>query len=216
MKREEGVIKYRLITVMMGLVLCLGVTLFTAGCNRGGIGNRLEVTIELPDPHSLDFDTYKTILYKDLEHEGLPKGFNPDELLKGFFVDHLTRITGKKIEHWDRDKHGELVPDGLLIISGKMKLVIKSRSKIKEIKEKGKRAKKKFVTVQHWTLKLEIFIKDASTEKIIYKDTFNGRLANADADSVKFNFENLFFKVTNRFEKRITRTKKMQRRYLLR
>jgi hypothetical protein len=185
----------------------------TTGCGRG-ISNHLEVLIELPDPGSLNFDDYKTVLYKDLEVEGMPENFDPTSRLRNFFIADLSRSIDKKVQQWNESDHGELVPKGLAIISGKLKMEIKSRSKITDDKSEGK-GKKKFVTVEHWSMTLELKIKDESTGKEIYEDSFTAKLANAEPDSIEFNFENLFYKVTNRFIHRVTRTKKMQRRHLL-
>ncbi|MCP5050039.1 MAG: hypothetical protein GY940_22930 [bacterium] len=200
-----------LTAALVCLVFCVGV--FTSGCSRG-VNNRLEVMIEMPDPGSLNFDNYKNIIYKDVALESIPKNFDPTGHLRAFFLEDLSRTLEKKIKHWNREEHSEMVPDGLALVTGKLKLDIKSRSKISEDKEEGK-GKKKFITVQHWTMTFSLDIKDASTGKEIFKDTFTAKLANADPASVKFNFENLFYKVTSRFVNKVTRTKKMQRRHLL-
>lgn len=189
------------------------VSLFTA-CG-GGPNSGLEVVIELPDPHSLNFEKYDTLLYKDLIVEGMPEGYDPKSEIQSFFLDDLNRVTGKKIETWNSENHGEKSSKGVLIISGKIKIAIKSRSKIEDVKEGKKKNQKKFVTVQHWDMTMTLDFKDPSAGKSVFKEDFKAKLANADAKTPKFNFENLFFKVTNRFTKKVTRTKKMQRRHLL-
>jgi hypothetical protein len=199
--------------ILACLLLCGVMVLLTPGCG-GAIGNRLEVTVELPDPHSVSFENYDNVLYKDLVLESIPKGYDPVDEINTFFIEDLSRIVDKKIVHWNREEHGEMVPKSLLIVTGSLKLDIKSRSKIKDIKEKGKE-KKAFVTVQHWEMILTVVMKDAAAGKEIFKDEFKAKLANAEAGNAKFNFENLFYKVTSRFVKKVTRTKKMQRRHLL-
>jgi hypothetical protein len=206
--------KYRLLTTVFGLAVLLSVTMFAVGCGSGRVSNRLEVSLKLPDPGSVKFDQFDTVLFRGVELEGIPENFDPGPFLDSFFIDDISRTTEKKVEPWEREKHGEMVPKKLLESSGKLKLEIKSRSKIRDVKV-GNKTKRKFVTVQHWTMTLTVILTDASAGKVLYKDDFNAKLANADAETVKFNFDNLFFKVSSRFLKRITRTKKMQRRHLL-
>lgn len=212
MEKKE-IYKYRLLTAVVGLAALLSLTVFTVNCG-GGISNRLEVSLNLPDPGSVQFEKYETILFKGVDLEGIPKDFDPGPFLDSFFIDDISRTIEKQVVAWDRKKHGEMVPKKLLEISGRLKLEINSRSKISDVKENGK-IKKKFVTVQHWTMTLTVELKDASTGKMVYKDDYSAKLANAEADAVKFNFDNLFFKVSGRFLKRMTRTKRMQRRHLL-
>jgi hypothetical protein len=208
--------KSRIITA--AALFVFGMALLFSGCGSG-IGNRLEVTLELPDPHSINFDKYEKILYKGVTLESVPKGYDPTPEIKSFFLEDLGRVIEKKVEQWDREKHGEMVPDGLLVISGNLKISVKSRSKIEDVKGEGKgkkkKGKKQFVTVQHWDMTMTLELKDASAGKAIFKEDFKAKLANADPETLKFNFENLFFKVTTRFVKKVTRTKKMQRRHLL-
>lgn len=199
--------------ILAALLVFSLVSLFAA-CG-GGPRSGLEVVIELPDPGSLKFEKYDKILYKDLVIEGIPEGYDPASEIETFFLVDLGRVIEKKIEKWDGEKHGEMSPEGLLIISGKLKIAIKSRSKIEDVKEGKKKSKKKFVTVQHWDMTMTLDMKDVADGKSVYNEDFKAKLANADAKTVKFNFENLFFKVTNRFTKKVTRTKKMQRRHLL-
>lgn len=212
-KRERKINKW--VVPISATFALMVASLFIVNCG-GRVSNRSEVVLELPAPHSLNFDQYKLILYKDVSVEGIPKGYSPEKELKTFFIEDMGRITKLKVERWDRTKHGEMVPGGVIVVSGKLKLDIKSRSKIETVKKEGKKkSKKAFVTVQHWELILDVTFKDISTGKEIFNHNFNAKLANADAESVKFNFEKLFYKITSNLVKRITRTKKMQRRNLL-
>ena len=202
--------------VLMCLILGLGFLALLPGCSSRSVGNRMEVMIEMPDPRSFNFDGYENIIYKDLTLEGMPEGYNPDNEIKTFFIDDMSRTIDKKIQHWDRKKHAEMVPKKLLLISGNLKIDVKSRSKIKDVKDQGKKkSKKAFVTVQHWEMTLSLILKDASTGKDVFKNKFKAKLANADPKAGKFNFEKLFFKVTNQFVRKVTRTRKMQRRHIL-
>jgi hypothetical protein len=194
---------------------CLVLGFFMSGCSSQ-LGNRVDVMIELPAANIVDFSQYDTVLYKDITLESIPEGVKPLEEINTFFLQDLGRTVDKKIEPWDKEKHGTTMPVKCLLISGNLKIEIKSRSKIENIKEDGKnKGKKGFVTVQHWEMVLSIVFTDATSNKDIFKQDFKAKLANVESDSPKYNFENLFFKVTGEFLKRVTRTKKMQRRYIL-
>ncbi len=201
-------------SVLVGLGTISWFLLMT-GCSRN-TGNRVQVMVELPAPNLVDFEKFATVLYKDLTLEAIPQGFDPLNEINTFFLQDLGRSMNKTIAHWEREKHGEMVPTKLLIISGNLKVDIKSRSKIEDVKAEGKLKKKKeFVTVQHWEMTLSLIMTDATTNKEIFKEDFKAKLANVDSTTPRFNFENLFFKVTGDFVKKITRTKKMQRRYII-
>jgi hypothetical protein len=215
MKNAKNVTnKYKSGWLAVTVLAVIGLMFLLPACGRGGSSSHTEVLIELPDPSSVDFSKYENILYKDITVEAMPKGYDPSNEIKTFFLEDLKRITEKDVELWNREKHGELIPKGLLYVSGKLKLEIKSRSKIQDVKEGGKN-KKEFVSVQHWEMIFTVNLKDASTGKEIFNEDYKAKLANADPKTVKFNFENLFFKVTSRFMNKITRTRKMQRRHLI-
>jgi hypothetical protein len=185
-----------------------------ASCTSGG-GNRLEVRIQVPDPFAVNFEKYDHIIYKDLSIQSELKTYNPQEEIRGFFLEDFPRIIDKSIEAWDNEKHTPM-PANTLLITGKLKLVVKERSKIEEVeKEEGKGKKRSFVTVQHWDVILSILLDEAGTGKEIYQEEFNEKIADADPVNAKFNFEKLFYKITDRLVKQVTRAKRMQRRYLL-
>lgn len=198
-------------------MLCLVLGVFISGCARQ-LANRMEVMIELPAANIVDFSKYDTVLYKDITLESMPEGVNPLDEIHTFFLQDLGRTVDKKIEPWNKELHGETSPAKSLIISGHLKVDIKSRSKIEVVKEEGKskaKGKKGFVTVQHWEMVLTVTFTDTTDNKDIFKQDFKAKLANVDAGTPKYNFENLFFKVTGEFVKKVTRTKKMQRRYII-
>jgi len=85
-------------------------------------------------------------------------------------------------------------------------------------KEKtGKESKKKrvFITVKHWTLNLTVVMKDTASGNEVFKGDFEEKLVDEEGNSNKFNFEDWFYKVSNKLVKKMTKTRKMQRRYLL-
>jgi hypothetical protein len=219
MKNRKDVIdkvmnRYKYGWQLPALFVLLGILILVPGCGRSGGSSHTEVLIELPDPSAVEFEKYDSIFYKDIAMEGMPKDFDPTKEIQTFFLEDLGRIIEKDVKHWNREKHGEMIPKGLLYVMGNLKMEIKSRSKIQEKKEDGK-TKKEFVTVQHWEMVFTVKLKEASTGKEIFNQEFKAKLANADPKTAAFNFENLFFKVTNRFVNRIKRTRKMQRRHLI-
>lgn len=210
--KNKNNLKAGIITACLGMCIVCTV-LGLASCR--GMGNHVEVRISLQDPSVVDFKKYDKILYKDLTLESMPKDFDPGEELKVFFLDEFPKAIDRKIEHWEPGK----AKDAHLLITGTLKLDIKERSKIKEVKDKAKPGKKKnvFVTAQHWTMTLTAELKDSTTGGHLLKEDFTAKLEDDEVGptSSKFNFENLFYKITNRLVKKLTRTKKMQRRYLL-
>lgn len=188
---------------------------FIAGCSSS-LGNRVEVMIELPAAHIVDFSKYEAILYKDITLETIPTDVNPLDEIKIFFLQDLGRTIDKTITPWDKEKHETSTPQNTLIISGHLKIEVKTRSKIDNVKDESTgKGKKGFVTVQHWEMTLTIVFTDTTTQKEVFRQDFKSKLANVDAKTPKYNFEDLFYKVTNEFTKRVTRTKKMQRRYII-
>jgi hypothetical protein len=193
--------------------------LFMVSC-AGGSSNRVEVRIEVQDPHAVDFDKYDKIIYKDLTVESDIKNYNPNKEIEYFFLADLSKVLEKDVEHWDGEKHGDLSSrTNTLVISGTLKIEIKERSKIQEVTEasdegSGKK-KRAFVTIQHWDVKLTITLKDAAEGIELFNEEFDEKLADADPKSPKFNFEKIFYKITNRLASKLTKSKRMQRRYIL-
>ena len=91
MKRKKTKGK-RLIIVGVGFMLVFFYLFSTASCTRGS--DRMEVRIEVENPHAIDFEKYDKILYKDLALEWPAKDFTPEEQLRSFFLDELARNIG--------------------------------------------------------------------------------------------------------------------------
>jgi hypothetical protein len=194
--------------LMMAAVSCSSVS-----------NNRVEVRIEVNNPTAVDFAKYDKIFYKDVALEWTPEDFSPVQELKDFFLKELPKIIEKDIEPWEGQGPGAEaeMPANALLITGKLSLDIKQRSKIKEVKDETGKSKNVFAAIQHWDMTLSLEMKDSHSGSNIFTGEYREKLADVDTSdtTTKFNFETLFFKLTNRFLMKIKKTKKMQRRYLL-
>ena len=188
--------------------------------------NFVEVRIEVKDIKVIDFNKYDKIVYADLAIESPLKEYSPVNELRLFFLDDFAKIIGKDIEHFEiKEETGKKREDilnetykdspGTLLITGKAAIEIKTRSRIKEVKNKEGKKEKKFVPVQHWTLKVKIEIIEPDSGEEFFKKTYSEKTAKPDISDPKYNFDDLFFKINNRFQKDITNIKRTQRRYLL-
>jgi hypothetical protein len=196
------------------LLIIVGIAVLSAFCSGGG--NRVEVRIEVPDPQVISLDKYDTIVYKDLALESMPKDFNPEPIIREFFLGDFTKAVEKKVEIWDSEKHGDgKMSPTTLLVTGTLKADIKERSKIGDKKDETGKKIKTFISIQHWSLRLSISMKNAADGSEFFKETFEEKLADANPSMVKFNFENLFFKLSSQLVSRLIKTKKIERRYLL-
>lgn len=213
-KRRNRIGSIGLIAVAVVFAMLLG----TACSSSKGYKGRSIVRIDVIAPNAVKFDKFANVIYKDLSLDIRIENFDPKDAVTSFFMDEFARTTKSKIEAFDSAKHAKLAP-GQLLISGSLRLSVKERSKIEDVKkEKGKGKSRKFVKVQHWDLKMEIILTEGTEDgagKEIFKKEFKEKIADADPESARFNFENLFFKITNRFTARATTIKRTQRRYLL-
>lgn len=207
----------RLIIVSVGFMLVFFYLFSTVSCTRGA--DRIEVRIEVENPHAIDFEKYDKILYQDLSLEWPAKDFSPEKQLKSFFLEELAKNIDRNIEPWDGNSFNPEggIPAGALLITGKLTLEIKERSKIKEQKDETGKIKNVFVGIQHWSMTMALVMKDADTGKDIFKQDFIEKLSDVDSSetTTKFNFEKIFFKMTNRLIMKVKKTKRLQRRYLL-
>ena len=64
---------------------------------------------------------------------------------------------------------------------------------------------------------MAVVMKDTGAGKDIFKQDFTEKLSDVDSSetTTKFNFEKIFFNMTNRLVMRVKKTKKLERRYLL-
>jgi hypothetical protein len=187
--------------------------------------NYVEVRIRVSDAAAIDFEKYDDIVYADMIIESPPKDYNPNKELRTFFISDFSKIIEKDIRHFkDTGKTGDerlnaikkSVKDASnpLLISGTLIFDIKSRSRIREVKSDEGKKEKKFVQVQHWELTLKIKLTELNTGKELFKKKYSEKLAEAEVSNPKYSFEDLFFKINNRFTKEITSEKMTKRRYL--
>jgi hypothetical protein len=215
-KREKTKSK-RLIIIGVGFMLVFFYLFSAVSCTRGS--DRIEVRIEVENPHAIDFEKFDKILYQDLTLEWTAKDYTPEEQLRNFFLEELAKNIDKNIEPWaGNTSDAEAgIPANALLITGKLTLEIKERSKIKEKKDETGKVKNVFVGIQHWSMTMALVMKDTDTGKDIFKQDFTEKLSDVDSSetTTKFNFEKIFFKMTNRLIMKVQKTKRMQRRYLL-
>ncbi len=207
----------RLIIAGFGFMLVFFYLVAAAACTSGA--NRMEVQIEVENPHAIDFEKYDKILYQDLALDWPAKDYRPEEQLRTFFLDELAKNIGKHIEpRTGNTADAEAgLPANALLITGKLSLEIKERSKIKEQKDETGKVKNIFVGIAHWSMTMAVVMKESSTGKDIFKQDFTEKLSDVDSSetTTKFNFEKIFFNMTNRLVTRVKKSKTLQRRYLL-
>jgi len=218
MEKKKIKIKNRFISTGIGFLLVFFSIIVVSAC-RGTSANRVEVRIEIKNPTGINFENFDNIFYKDLDLEWPAKDFSPRKKLREFFVDELSKTIEKDITAISKEssQNNDKTPAKSLLISGKLSLEIKERQKIKEIKDEKGNAKNVFTPIQHWDMSMNLEIVDRNSGKRIFKQNFTEKLNDVDTSetTTKFNFEKLFFKMTNRLLLKIKKTKKMQRRYLL-
>jgi hypothetical protein len=184
--------------------------------------NFTEVRIKTGDIKIIDFDKYDKIIYADIEIVSPPENYSPDKELRFFFLDDFAKITGKTITHYEiKDQDREKIKDefknspNTLLVTGKIIFDIKTRSRVAEVKNAEGKKEKQFVPVQHWTLTLNLEIIETASGEELFKKSYTEKTAEPDLTNPKYNFDDLFFKINNRFQKDITNIKSTQRRYLL-
>lgn len=193
-----------------------------------------EVKLEIHEKKAIDFDKYDKIVYADLALENTPEGFSPVNELNEFFVNDLTKLLEKKVEHLnvtdiDKDikigagetarleKIKERLKDSpnSLLITGNLIFDIKTRSKIEDVKDETGKKGKGFVKVQHWGLTMKIEVIEVLTGQVLFNKNYSEKTSSADIVNPKYNFDDLFFKMNNNFTRDFINKKSTQRRYLL-
>jgi hypothetical protein len=196
--------------------------------------NYEEVKFEIQEKKAIDFDKYDKIIYADLRLEAVPEGFSPVNELNIFFVDDLSKLLEKKIDHIDVTDIDKEIEPGLaettrmekirerlkdtpnsLLITGDLIFDIKARTKIEDVKAENGKKEKSFVKVQHWGLTMKIKVVDVLTGQVLFNKSYTEKTANADVVNAKYNFDDLFFKLNNNFTHDFINKKSTQRRYLL-
>lgn len=189
---------YSIIVIVALLASCSGVS-----------GDR-EVRLEIPNPQGINLEKYDTIIYQELTLSSMPQGFNPVGDLKNFFLGDFAKALGKTVEAWDESKHGEgKNPPRSLLLTGTLKLDIKERSKIEDKKDDKGKKKRAFVGIQNWEMTLSLTIKDLSNGTVVFTQSMEEKSPDVLPNSNKFNFDNLFFKISNQLVRKIQRVKRM-------
>lgn len=147
---------------------------------------------------------------------------DPKKKLIKFFTDEFQQAIQKKIEHveieTDPENRLESIKNKLrkhpntLFITGKFTIDIKTRSIVKKVKEKKKKA---FVKIQLWEMTWKLVMIDSDSLKTISQQTFDSKMKDADPNKAQFNFKSLFDNLTERFMHNIKKKFKFQNRYLL-
>jgi len=207
--------KIKLIPIILFII-------FSISCSHK---ENIRVNISMGDVNIVDLDKYIKIFYNDFEIK-LPKNsFNSKKYVKNFFLNDFSKAVEKKVEYFDTDtdffKDSKTFLENLkknsntLLITGKIKVEIKSRSMIKKIKVKSGKRKKTFTQIQDWKMTSDIVLIDSDTGKKFYEKSFIENIKDTETSDTKFNFETLFFKTTNKLIKSILNKTKIEDRYLL-
>jgi hypothetical protein len=173
--------------------------------------DHISVRIPVKNKKAVDFKKPRALLYSELKLEDLPKNYDPQQQVEDFFFKDLPKYIKRDVEplHENTDKSGSL------LISGKMKFDINDRNIIRKVKSEAGKKKKKFVSIQHWSMNFEVIITEADTGKELFKKNYESKLKDADPESTDYNFKALFNKVTDNFLKDITKKERFEQRYLL-
>jgi hypothetical protein len=106
------------------------------------------------------------------------------------------------------------IPNSLLI-TGEFSIDIKTRSIIKEVKNKNGKKQKAFVKIQLWNMEMKVIFIETDTFTTLRENTFIEKLKDADPRKTTFNFKSLFDGITERLIQKSLKQVKIQERYLL-
>ena len=150
---------------------------------------------------------------------------DPETELSHFFTTDFQQAVKRKIEYLPLEK-GLTDPmttlreklknyPNSLLITGKFTIDIKTRSMVKDVKNKSGKKKKAFVKIQLWEMKMKVAFIETDAFNILKEDTFTEKLKDADPQKGKFNFKSLFDSITDRLLQKSLKKFKIQERYLL-
>lgn len=185
------------------------------------------LTVRFPTKkeEAIPFKKFEKIFLSALAVESPVTDIDPKRELIDFFTVDFQRAVKRKVEYLPLETGAtdplpilkeklKNFPDSLLI-TGKLSLDIKSRSIIKDIKNKKGKKQKKFVKIEMWEIKLKVRFIETETFEILKEKTFSEKSTDADPEKTDFNFKSLFDRITDRLILNSTRQVKMQERYLL-
>jgi len=168
------------------------------------------------------FEKFETIFIGGFDITASISDPDPQKELIHFFTDDFQQAIKKKIEYVDI-KNGSVpkldaikkklkMHPNTLFITGKFTIDIKTRSIVKDVKEKKKKA---FVKIQIWEMTWNMIMIDSDSLKTIKKMTFDSKMKDADPQKNQFNFKSLFDDLTEQFMQNVRKRYKFQNRYLL-
>ncbi|MCI0470778.1 MAG: hypothetical protein L0Y73_03875 [Candidatus Aminicenantes bacterium] len=176
-------------------------------------GRKDHVVVSIPAKTiiAVDFSPAKEIFYRHLVFENEPGNYQPRQEVTDFFLTDLPRYIKRDIKPFAEG----IDTSGSLLISGKMVFGIKERSVIRKVKDKTGKKEKSFVSIQHWTIRLEIAISEQPSGKEVFKKTYENNLSEVDPNESEYNFKALFNKMTDDFIKDLMKKERVEQRYLL-
>ncbi len=173
------------------------------------------VRIPVKSTNAINLIKYKNILYKSVKTFNFPSEYDPGPSIDYFFLNELPKIMKKPIRNQNRvtQKLTELKDGNLLLIGGDLTLKIKERNVI-DVK-KGRNKRRVFVKIENWEIKFNVFFRDMTSGKNIFKKTFRESLNGADKKKPDYNFEFLFRKITEKFVNFFMGLGRLETRYLM-
>jgi len=204
------------------IILLLCIFFVSISCSKQ---NHVEIRIPIKLKSVIDYKSYDKIFVGDFKIESSLKSFNPETELYLFFTKEFSQSIKRKIEKMSSQNINGETPQSLkerlknlpnsLFITGELKINIKTRSIVKNVKNKSGAKNKAFVKVQLWDMILTITMTDSNSGEIASQNTFNEKLKDADPSREKYSFKLMFDNMTDRFIKKSTRRIRPQKRFLL-
>jgi hypothetical protein len=182
------------------------------------------VTVKIPMDieDRVPFEKFETIFIGGFDISSPISDPDPKKELIRFFTDEFQQAIKKKIEYVDLTngsiprleaiKKKLRIHPNSLFITGKFTIDIKTRSIVKDVKKKQKKA---FVKIQIWEMTWKMTIIDSVSLKTMKQMTFDSKMKDADPKKNQFNFKTLFDNMTERFMQNVRKKYKFQNRYLL-
>lgn len=187
--------------------------------------NHVEIQIPVKLKNVVDYEGYEKIYVGDFKIDSSLESFNPETELYQFFTEDFSQSINKKIETLTREEDSDTPPQNLierlknfpnsLFITGELKINIKTRSIVKNVKSSAGSKNKAFVKVHLWEMILKIIMIESNSGKITSQNTFEEKLRDADPDKVDYSFKLMFDNITDRFIRKTTRKITSQKRYLI-
>lgn len=200
----------------------LAVLLFISACSSS---QHLVVRFYLDEKKAVDFPKYEeivlghfNILFPDNAFDPLPgvQEFFKEDFAKTFNREVIIKPTLISYFKNPDECLEELTTYGNNVyITGNGKVEVKKRSVIKDIKDEKGKKKRDFVKIEHWSMEIEFVIIESRTGKILYQRALTEKLYEVDDQNLQYNFDDLFFKASNKFIHDLMKKRKRQERTIL-